>query len=119
MTADLPTPGRAALPLTRAELLRRSAALCAATGGAGLLAACSSSNAASPLGSSDSGTFRQRMRKTTALTVVNWPKFIDTSSDGGHPTIQELAAQQGISELSHQESITRKEPSAAKDAGPL
>jgi spermidine/putrescine transport system substrate-binding protein len=109
MTVDDLTEGRGRGGLTRAELLRRSAALAGVVAGGSVLAACSAGGG----GSSAASAPHEPM--ASSWQISNWPNFIDTDDQGGHPSVSSFNAEYDTDTV-YTEDITSNEAVATRYA---
>jgi spermidine/putrescine transport system substrate-binding protein len=115
MTVDDLIPGREPSGLTRAELLRRSAFAAGVVTTGGLLAACNGGGGGTAAASVPSA---DRAPLATTWQISNWPHFIDTASDGTHPTVTAFDSRYDTDTV-YTEDITSNEAAATKYASML
>jgi spermidine/putrescine transport system substrate-binding protein len=113
MNVDDLIPGREPSGLTRAELLRRSAFAAGVVTTGGLLAACSGGGGGGTAAASVPSADRAPL--ATTWQVSNWPHFIDTDSDGTHPTLTAFDSRYDTDTV-YSEDIASNEAAAAKYA---
>jgi spermidine/putrescine transport system substrate-binding protein len=112
MTTNHSIPGREPSGLTRAELLRRSAIAAGVVTTGGLLAACSGGGGGAAAASIPSA---DRAPVASSWQISNWPHFIDTDSDGNHPTLTAFDSHYGTS-TGYTEGVTSNEAAATQYA---
>ena len=115
MTTNHSIPGHQPSGLTRAELLRRSAFATGVVTAGGLLAACSGGGGgtgAASIPSADSAPV------ASSWQISNWPHFIDTDSDGTHPTLTAFDSHYATT-TAYTEDVTSNEAAATKYAQTL
>jgi spermidine/putrescine transport system substrate-binding protein len=114
MTVDDLTEGHGRGGLTRAELLRRSAALAGVVAGGSVLAACSAGGGdGTAATASASAAAHEPM--ASSWQISNWPNFIDTDDDGGHPSVDSFNAQYDTDTV-YTEDVTSNEAVATRYA---
>ena len=114
MTVDDLIPGREPSGLTRAELLRRSAFAAGVVTTGSLLAACTGGGGGGGTAAA-SASSAGRAPLATTWQISNWPHFIDTDSEGTHPTLTAFDSRYDTDTV-YTEDITSNEAAAAKYA---
>src|SRR5690242_19552284 len=115
MTMDDLIPGRGPSRLTRAQLLRRSAFAAGVVSTGGLLAACRGGGGGTAAASVPSA---DRAPVAATWQFSNWPHFIDTDSDGNHPTVTAFDDRYDTDTV-YSEDVTSNEAAATRYAPAL
>jgi spermidine/putrescine transport system substrate-binding protein len=115
MTMNDLIPGRRPSRLTRAQLLRRSALAAGVVSTGGLLTACRGGGGGTAAAAAPSA---DRAPVADSWQISNWPHFIDTDSDGNHPTLNAFDDRYDTDTL-YTETVTSNEAVATQYAPKL